>query len=146
MLIRNYKKDDYPAIEKLWNETGIADENRKDSAESVEKCLETGGCFLVMEDEKTGTIIGTSWITFDGRRMYLHHFCIKPSYQGLGYGNELTEASLAYLKDMGYQVKLEVHADNVAAIKLYEKYGFFRFKDYNIYMIRDIEGIPDRKS
>ena len=38
---------------------------------------------------------------------------------------------------MGRQVKMEVHKKNKAAIQLYKKLGFFAFKDYNIYMIRE---------
>ena len=38
---------------------------------------------------------------------------------------------------MGRQVKMEVHKENFAAKKLYEKLGFFAFRDYDIYMIRE---------
>ncbi len=38
---------------------------------------------------------------------------------------------------MGRQVKIEVHRENTAAIRLYKKLGFFAFEDYEIYMIRE---------
>ena len=39
---------------------------------------------------------------------------------------------------MDPQVKLEVHKENYPAQRLYEKLGFFAFRDYDIYMIRDL--------
>ncbi|MBN2697556.1 MAG: GNAT family N-acetyltransferase [Bacteroidales bacterium] len=142
MLIRDYRKGDYQEIAALWNETGVGNPARGDTEASVENCLSIGGRLLVMEDPAAGCIIGTSWMTFDGRRLFLHHFCIRPAYQGKGYGNQLTEASLGYIKSTGCQVKLEVHAGNRIARNLYEKYGFFNFEDYLIYMIREVKNIP----
>jgi len=142
MIIRDYQNSDYPEIVKLWQETGIADEKRGDTREVIEQCLSIGGKLLVMEDDTAGIIMGTSWMTFDGRRIHLHHFCIKPAYQGKGHGSTLTGASLKYIKSTGAQVKLEVHAGNIIARNLYEKYGFVLFDDYLIYMIRDVKKIP----
>jgi len=50
----------------------------------------------------------------------------------------LLEKTLAWVRETGYQVKLEVHASNKAAINLYKKYGFKYLGDYRIYIIRDI--------
>lgn len=141
MHIRDFRRSDFPQIIKLWKETGIADPDRGDTMESIEACIDHGGRFLVMEDQARQVLIGSSWMTFDGRRMYLHHFCIKPSYQNKGYGTELTRASLHFLKEQGHQVKLEVHKDNHFAIRLYRKFGFFKFNDYDILMIRDLEAL-----
>ena len=76
-------------------------------------------------------------MTWDGRRIYLHHFGILPEYQRQGLGRKLAEASLEWLREQGQQVKMEVHKKNHQAKKLYEKLGFFAFSDYDIYMIRD---------
>ena len=141
MRIRDFRRSDFPQIVNLWEETGIADPDRGDTLDSIEACTNLGGKLLVMEDPERQILIGTSWMTFDGRRMYLHHFCIKPSYQNKGYGSELTKASLEFLKEQGYQVKLEVHKDNHIAIRLYRKFGFFKFKDYDILMIRELEAL-----
>jgi len=141
MHIRDFRTSDFPRIVKLWEETGIADPDRGDTLDSIEASLDLGGKFFVMEDQKRQVLVGSSWMTFDGRRMYLHHFCIKPSYQNKGYGTELTKASLQFLKQQGYQVKLEVHKDNQIAIRLYTKFGFFKFHDYDILMIRNLEAL-----
>ena len=139
--IRDYQKSDFSAVQSLWEETGMGGKERGDTPEIIEQCLVMGGKFLVMEDAKEDTIIGTSWMTFDGRRIFLHHFGIKPEYQGQGYGKQLAAASLKFIKRKGYQVKLEVHKENHKAKMLYEHAGFFAFTDYDIYMIRDTEGI-----
>jgi ribosomal protein S18 acetylase RimI-like enzyme len=39
---------------------------------------------------------------------------------------------------MGLQVKIEVHAENIYAIRLYEKMGFKPLGNYNIYIIRNL--------
>ena len=97
-----------------------------------------GGRLLIMEDPEKGQLVGSSWMTFDGRRMFLHHFGIAPDMQNQGYGKQLFEASMNFLKEKGYQVKMEVHHNNHAAIHIYKSAGFFNFPDYDIFMIRDI--------
>ena len=73
--------------------------------------------------------------------IFLHHFGITSRLQGKGYGSLLADASLKFVKEKGYQVKLEVHKENRAAKALYEKFGFFPFRNYDIYMIRRINEI-----
>ncbi len=137
--IRDYRPEDFETIYDLWVQTDLTQPERGDSAEVIERCIERGGRLLVMEDYEDGKIIGSSWMTWDGRRIYLHHFGILPAYQGRGLGTELARESLEWIRKTGQQVKLEVHKDNVAAKRLYEKLGFFAFRDYDIYMIRDLE-------
>jgi len=141
MTIRDYNRQDYTGLTELWQATGLGSPERGDDADVIERCNALGGRLLLMEDAATGKIIGSSWMTFDGRRMFLHHFGIVPEYQNMGYGKLLLKASLDHLREAGYQVKLEVHNDNQAAIHLYRSAGFFDFKDYGIFMIRDIKGI-----
>jgi len=44
------------------------------------------------------------------------------------------------LKKEGRQIKLEVHKENMIAKRLYKKLGFFAYTNYDIFMIRDIQG------
>jgi ribosomal protein S18 acetylase RimI-like enzyme len=138
-VIRDYRENDYASLMELWQATGLAQPERKDDAGVIRRCNEMGGRLLVMEETATGRIIGSSWMTWDGRRIYLHHFGIHPDRQQRGLGTRLAEASLEWISSRRYQVKLEVHNQNMAAIRLYEKLGFFRFEDYDIYMIRDFD-------
>jgi ribosomal protein S18 acetylase RimI-like enzyme len=87
-----------------------------------------------MEDPRTGELAGTSWLTWDGRRVFLHHFAIRPRLQGQGLGKILARASLDFAREKGCPVKLEVHRENKAAIHLYQSSGFNGFGDYEVFM------------
>lgn len=51
--------------------------------------------------------------------------CLYKAFWGLGLGTAMMEAALAAAWEAGFeQVELEVYADNVRAIQLYEKMGF----------------------
>lgn len=137
MLIRDYHHEDFPAVDQLWKTTGIYTEERGDTAELILSCNEAGGKFLVLEDPSSGHLAGTSWMTWDGRRIYLHHFAIHPSKQGKGYGRKLAMASLAFAREKDCPLKLEVHSQNKPAVNLYKSLGFEDFEDYHIYLKLD---------
>jgi ribosomal protein S18 acetylase RimI-like enzyme len=138
--IRDYRPEDFPSLYSLWQQTDLSQPERGDSADTIKQCNEHGGRLLVMEESGKNRIIGSSWMTWDGRRIYLHHFGILPEWQGMGLGTELALESLKWIRQKGQQVKLEVHKENQAAKRLYEKLGFFAFRDYDIYMIRELNG------
>lgn len=135
--IRDYREGDYPQVEKLWMETGLGDPRRGDKEEVIMKSLHLGGKFLVMIRKDTGEIVGTSWMTFDGRRIHLHHCGIKPELQRQGLGKWITAESLKFARDTKQQIKLEVHRTNRYAIHLYQSLGFEYLGDYDVYIIRD---------
>ncbi len=76
-------------------------------------------------------------MTFNGRRIYLHHFVIKPEFQNRGLGTKLGRACLAFAKEKNTQIKLEMHHSNDAAIRLYEKLGFQVLVGYVVMINRD---------
>ena len=137
MILRDYQSSDFKQIEALWKETGIYTVERGDTAVIIRQCNACGGRFIVMEDPSVGQVIGTSWLTWDGRRVFLHHFAVLPAWQGKGYGRQLAVESLAFATEMGAPLKLEVHSRNLPAIELYRSLGFKVFEDYDIYMILD---------
>jgi len=141
MIIRDYIRNDYSRLLELWKATGLGSPERGDDADVIDRCNEHGGRLLIMEDPDTGKLTGSSWMTFDGRRMFLHHFGIDPAYQNKGFGKLLLEASIEHLKSCGHQVKLEVNHNNHAAIHIYREAGFFDFRDYDIFMIRNIRDV-----
>jgi ribosomal protein S18 acetylase RimI-like enzyme len=71
----------------------------------------------------------------------MHHFGIDPAFQRQGHATELLRESLRFVKEKGYQVKLEVHRSNTVAAELYRKAGFEFLGDYDVYIIRDIQSI-----
>ena len=142
MKIRLYRQGDYKGIMNVWIATGMGSPDRGDDEETVARSVAMGGRMLVMcDDSEEENIIGSSWMTFDGRRIHLHHFGILPENQGHGYSKELLKESLHFVKEKGFQVKLEVHHTNSVAITLYKKAGFKYLGDYDIYIIRDIQSI-----
>lgn len=136
MFFRDYSPGDFSELTELWDELGMGGAERGDSTEIIAQTLARGGKLIILENEDRDEIVGSSWITCDGRRLFLHHFGIKKKYQNRGLGTKLALESLRFMKEKGYQVKLEVHTDNLVAKRLYEKVGFKAFTDYDIYMIR----------
>lgn len=135
MVIRDYRPGDFPQVEELWKQTGIYTVERGDTSEIIMQCTEMGGKFLVMEDPSTGSVAGTSWMSYDGRRIHLHHFAVQPYLQGKGLGRLLAVASLKFASEQNCPMKLEVHSKNLPAVNLYKSLGFTVFEDYDVYMI-----------
>jgi GNAT superfamily N-acetyltransferase len=134
MIVREYQPEDFQQVLKVWESTGIYNEERRDTAESIKRCNALGGKFLILEDPENRTIHGTSWMTYDGRRIHLHHFAISTEMQGKGWGRTLAIESLKFAVQVGCPVKLEVHRDNRRALQLYFSLGFREFEDYGVYM------------
>lgn len=140
VIIRDYIPDDYSQINELWEQIGLGGAHRGDNQQIIEQSIQMGGKLLVA-CIPSGEIVGSSWMTFDGRRIHLHHFGVKSSYQRKGIGDKLTIESLRFSKQKGYQIKLEVHKDNHKAIALYKKHGFTYLGDYDVYIVRDFNGL-----
>ncbi len=140
-LYRDYQNGDFAQIETVWKSTGMGGSHRSDTAQVIETTINGGGKLFVIEDVETETIIGTSWLTNDKQRIYLHHFGILPEYQGKGLSKELLKLSLEFVKAQNLQIKLEVGRNNLRALNLYKKYGFEYLGDYDVYIIREIEKI-----
>jgi ribosomal protein S18 acetylase RimI-like enzyme len=135
MIVRDYRPGDYPSIEALWKETGIYRSERGDGPETIQSCNALGGKFLILEDETNNKIIGTSWLTWDGRRVHLQYLAVLPSRQGIAYGRKLAEESMAFTRNKGASVKLEVHRNNIPAIELYRSMGFKILEGYDVYLV-----------
>lgn len=138
IVIRDYKPEDYPAITDLWLKTGLGGAHRGDNQQIIEKSIKMGGKMLIAED-KDGHLLATSWMTFDGRRIHLHHFGVIPALQRRGIGRMLAIESIKFAKKKGFQIKLEVHKTNTEAIELYTQLGFSYLGDYLVYIVRSYD-------
>lgn len=138
-LIREYRNGDFAGIRRLWDLTDMGNPKRGDDVATIEESIRIGGTLLILEECATGQIAGTSWLTYDGRRIHLHHFGILPDFQGQGLSKLLMKESLKFVRKKDCQVKLEVHKSNIKAVNLYKKAGFERLGDYDVYIIRDIQ-------
>ena len=139
--VREYLPGDFNAINQLWKDSCMGGSERGDNEETIEKTIKAGGKLFVLENLLSHEIIGTSWLSHDQRRIYIHHFGIKPAFQGRGYAHLLMKASMDYAQSTGMQIKLEVHKDNIKAVQLYKKWGFNYLGDYDVYIIRDYKMI-----
>lgn len=137
--IRDYHDRDYKDVIALWEASGLSNRARGDNELTIRETLALGGRLLLLW--MSDRLAGTSWITTDGRRLYLHHFGIHPDFRGRGLSHPLVKASLAIAKERNMQIKLEVHRTNAAAISLYLKYGFGYLGDYDVYIIRDVTAL-----
>lgn len=137
-FIRDYAESDYSEVIILWQNLGLGGANRGDNEIVICRTIQMGGKLFLLIDRASGCIAGTSWLTIDGRRTYLHHFGIKKEFQEKGLARMLLDASLKFAKSIGMQIKLEVHKDNARALDLYTKAGFTYLGDYCVYIIRDI--------
>jgi [ribosomal protein S18]-alanine N-acetyltransferase len=143
IFVRDYSQGDFKEINQLWKDTGMGGSARGDQEETIELTLRSGGRLFILENCLTKEIIGTSWLTHDQRRIYMHHFGIKPEYQGKGFARMLLKSSIDFAKKSGMQIKLEVHRDNLKAIQMYKKSGFNYLGDYKVYIIRDYNAIQE---
>lgn len=135
--IIEYLPDYYDQVNSLWVASDMGGIQRGDNNLVIMNTLDSGG-HLPLILNKADEVIGTAWLTNDRRRTFIHHFCIREDYRRKGFGKKLLEHSLKLAQADGYQVKLEVHVDNVAAIKLYESYGFKHLDGYMVLIIRAI--------
>ena len=140
-IVRDYLNDDFDSLNELWQETGLGGIRRGDNSQIIEDSIKLGGKLILLQHSETKEIFGSSWMTFDGRRIHLHHIGVKPSYQNQGFGKLLTKESLKFAKKKGCQIKLEVHQSNKKAIDIYKKLGFTFLGDYDVYIVREPNSI-----
>jgi len=138
MLVRDFHPNDYESLIALWVETGMGGPERGDDLEVIQRSVNSGGRLFILEDEYRN-LIGSSWMTHDSRRMFLHHFAISKAHQGKGLSHLLLKPSMQWMRKKGLQIKLEVHRSNTIAVALYEKYGFQKLGDYQVLIIRDVK-------
>lgn len=135
-IIRTFKDTDYDEVMNLWQQTDLGNPQRGDDLQVIKETLLMNGTMYLVEETNTGKVIATAWITYDGRRLYLHHFGVLPEYQNKGIGDMLTKKCIDFAKQKNKQIKLEVHQNNKKAIHLYQKNGFSYLGDYNVLIIR----------
>ena len=69
--VRDFLPSDFEALSLVWSLTGLGNPARGDNLEIVMQSIAMGGKLLVATSSQ-GLVVGTSWMTFDGRRIHLH--------------------------------------------------------------------------
>jgi len=86
------------------------------------------GVHLIARDPLDNSIVAMTAGISPGRRskhVYVLSVTVKKSHWRMGIGKEMTVRTIEECKKLGAEIlMLRVRADNVGAIKLYEKLGF----------------------
>ncbi|HRY83071.1 MAG TPA: GNAT family N-acetyltransferase [Candidatus Cloacimonadota bacterium] len=125
---QNVSQPEFEQVMQIWLQTGLANPARADDRETVQRTLDHGGCLLIAwEGERA---MGSSWLTHDFRRLYIHHMGVLPEFQNQGIGKALLGEALEIAHELGYQAKLEVFETNAKALHLYYSFGFENLERY----------------
>lgn len=124
-MIRIMTPDDYDAVHACWMAcTGMGLNTIDDSREGIARYLKRNPntCFV---DEQEGTITGAILAGHDGRRGYIYHTAVNPTYRHQGIGTALVNAALHALANEGIiKVALVVFSRNDAGNTFWERLGF----------------------
>ena len=67
-FVRKYVSSDYPEMISLWESLGLGGAKRGDDELIILRTIKMGGQLLIMIETASNSIVGTSWLTVDGRR------------------------------------------------------------------------------
>lgn len=72
-----------------------------------------------------GNLVGTTRLIHSPQRSMIYGFVIDDAVRGQGFGGAMLRATLERLNERGVtEVGLEVDPDNIAAVRLYTRFGF----------------------
>ena len=133
IIISPFKIEDYNKVYNLWIKVFPKNTDSSYSRESVEAFLRRnpGTSFVA---RKGGLIVGTVLAGNDGRRGYIHHLGVLAEYRSMGIGKMLLQQAEKALKIAGMQkVHLFVFKDNISAKGFYDKIGYVKRNDIDVY-------------
>lgn len=92
------KIDDYDAVYALWQSTPGIGLNESDRRDAVAAFLCRNPSMSAVAITASGEIVGTVLCGHDGRRGYLHHLAVLPTYRNHGIAKRLVTHCLAMLR------------------------------------------------
>ena len=130
MNIRNMRNDDYTAIYNLWMSCkGMGLNDIDDSREGIGRFLNRNPdtCFVAMQNEE---LIGVIMAGSDGRRGFIYHTAVSPSYRHQGIAAQLVDTAMEALENIGItKVALVVFGRNESGNSFWEAQGFTSRED-----------------
>ena len=115
------QKYDYAGSLSLWRSLPGLGLSGADEESQIHKFLDKnpGTCFVAVDNGKViGTVLGGN----DGRRGYIYHLAVDPTYQRTGLGKSLVEKCLASLRAAGLQkCHIFVIGDNAEGMRFWER-------------------------
>lgn len=125
IIIREMTLKDYEKVYALWLSCkGMGLNDMDDSREGISSFLKRNPetCFVA---EGNGEIVGVIICGNDGRRGYIYHTAVKPSFRRKGIAAELVKSALDSLSKLGIvKVALVVFDRNKEGNDFWEKQGF----------------------
>ena len=128
--LRLMRDDDYLQLYSLWlRSPGMGLNSIDDTEEGFKRFLRRNPhtCFCYEED---GILLGAIMAGNDGRRGYIYHTVVAPSYQRRGIGKKLVKEALNALENEGIsKAALVVFERNKAGNAFWEEMGFTKRED-----------------
>lgn len=143
--IRTMTINDYEKVYNLWiNTPGMGLNSTDDSKDGIDKYLRRNptSCFVAECDSE---IIGVIMAGHDGRRGFIHHTAVLPSYRNQGIARLLVENAMSALEKEGInKVALVAFKKNDIGNAFWEKIGFTQrddlvYRNKNIHYLNRID-------
>ena len=123
MKIQTFSMVFYDEVIQLWRNAGLG-VSSSDSKGEVEKMLNRNpDLFLIgtLKDKVVAVVMGA----FDGRRGYVHHLAIDPTYQRQGYGAKImTKLNETFRQKGIHKIHLFIEKRNKKVIDFYKNLGW----------------------
>lgn len=123
--IRVMSIHDYDGVYNLWiNTPGMGLNTTDDSREGIAKYLKRNPTTSFVA-ECEGNIIGVIMAGHDGRRGYIHHTAVLPTYRNQGIAKKLVDSAMSALDEEGInKVALVAFKKNELGNSFWENRGF----------------------
>lgn len=124
MQIHDMSRKDIPHVQKLWKSVGF-DLSLSDTIPELEKMIKhnPGLCLVGLNSDKN--LVSTVLGGFDGRRGWIHHLAVHPSFQNQGWGKLMMQELTNRFQKIGVvKLKLEILETNKAIINFYRNLGW----------------------
>jgi putative acetyltransferase len=115
---------DLESVLDLWGQTDGVGLNESDTPEHLQAFIDRNpNLSLVAQDGSL--LVGAVLCGHDGRRGYLHHLTVIPTYRGRGVGREMVETCLASLSDLGIlKCNIFLYVDNDPGQEFWRRCGW----------------------
>jgi N-acetylglutamate synthase len=121
---REFRIEDYEAAIELWNRVEGLDVAEGDDRETIRRFLgQNPGLSRIAMDG--AVIVGAVLCGHDGRRGYVYHLAVDPTYRERGVGRRLIDECLAGLKRVGLErANILVANDNPRGREFWKSCGW----------------------
>jgi ribosomal protein S18 acetylase RimI-like enzyme len=125
VAIRPMRPDDYPAVRRLWERTGlpIRPTGRDAQAAVLGQLKQFPSTYLVAE--RQGRLVGVVLGTHDGRKGWINRLAVHPDHRRQGLARRLLAACERALHAQGIEIIAAfVERENAPSAALFERAGY----------------------